>query len=342
VGLVGCGGIGQLRAAALARTPSLTLVAAADADRGRAEALAAKHRIRVERDVGAIAGAADVDAVIVSTPPVDHAAAAVAALTAGKHVLCEKPLARDACECRTMIDAARRAGRALATGFNFRFFPSVRRARALLDAGAVGQLIHVRGYSGYWQPPRAHPAWLRDSAIAGGGTLWDNGIHLIDLVCDFLGDTAGAHVTGAASGPPGSEEQGWAIVRNRAGQVGSLQSSWTDHRGYRFTVDLIGTGGSIRVRCFPMTTTVWRKARRTSIRRHYLFPRTFVMEQLRSYRWVVVESLVAELDAFLARVDGRPAAGAGGADGLRSIEIAETAVAGGWYTLPDAGDDADG
>ncbi|MGH9672607.1 MAG: Gfo/Idh/MocA family protein, partial [Bryobacteraceae bacterium] len=93
VGLIGCGEIGRLRAAAVQRLPSWKLQAVCDADRSRATAVAAVPQSRVENQWRDLAAADDIDLVIVSTPPSSHAEIAIEALRRGKHVLCEKPLA---------------------------------------------------------------------------------------------------------------------------------------------------------------------------------------------------------------------------------------------------------
>ena len=188
-GLIGCGEIGKLRAAALARLGPRLLVAVCDADTARASALAAASGSAAESDWRALISRPDVDVVIVSTPPHLHAEMTIAALENGKHVLCEKPLARDSGECRRMLEAAAKAGRSLATGFNYRFYPSVEKARALLDSGVIGELDHIRAYAGY-SATAHHQAWLHDAAAMGGGALRDNGIHLIDLTRWFLGEVA--------------------------------------------------------------------------------------------------------------------------------------------------------
>src|SRR5205085_9105725 len=156
----------------------------------------------------------------VSTPPSLHAEMSIAALRAGKHVLCEKPLARTVEECRAMISAAQASGAILATGFNYRFYPSVLKARELLDSGLIGKVDHIRSYTGYSATAHNHP-WLHDAAVMGGGTLRDNGIHLLDLTCYFLGDVA--EMQGAASGLvwgfPGCEDNGCVVMRNRRGAI---------------------------------------------------------------------------------------------------------------------------
>ncbi|MCI0437052.1 MAG: Gfo/Idh/MocA family oxidoreductase [Gemmatimonadetes bacterium] len=330
-GLIGCGDIGRLRAAALARTPGCRLIATSDADAQRARNLATRFHAQTDRDWLTLLQRNDVDAVIVSTPPALHARMCVAALEAGKHVLCEKPLARSSAECRTMVNAAARAKLQLATGFNYRFYPSFARAKELLAAGAIGELDHIRGYGGYSATSHNQP-WVHDGGTVGGGALRDIGIHLIDLTRDFLGDVA--DVTGCLTSGvwnfPGCEDNGFVLLRNAAGRVATLQASWTEWRRYQFRIELYGTRGCIRATCFPMmlevvsATTTGGPARRST----QLFPVTALGEKLRSYRWVVTRSFVDEFTAFAALVRGDPSRIATGEDGLRAIEIAERAAAG--------------
>ena len=120
--LVGCGDIGILRAKAVVQTPGCQLVATADTDINKARASAALAPGAVaSTDWREAIRRPDVDAVIISTPPSLHEEMVIASLEAGKHVLCEKPLARSPDECRRMVAAAERTGRRLATGFNYRF-----------------------------------------------------------------------------------------------------------------------------------------------------------------------------------------------------------------------------
>src|SRR5581483_1093623 len=109
-----------------------------DVDEGRLRSVAGTG-VAAERDWHALVRRDDVDAVIVSTPPSLHAQMSIEAFESGKHVLCEKPLARTPDECRQMMYAAEKAGRFLATGFNYRFYPSILKAREFLDAGLIGE-----------------------------------------------------------------------------------------------------------------------------------------------------------------------------------------------------------
>jgi predicted dehydrogenase len=328
-GLIGCGGIGLLRAQALAQTEGVTLTAVNDLDAARARGVSAQYGGAVAADWRDLLARADVDAVIVSTPPSLHTDMAVAALQAGKHVLVEKPLARTPAEGRAILQAAEQADRFAATGFNYRFYPSMLKARELLDSGLIGRLDHIRSYTGYSAADHSQ-AWLHDAQIMGGGALRDNGIHLIDLTCYFLGNVA--QVKGFGSNAvwqfEGCEDNGFALLRNAAGNIASLQASWTEWRGYKLLVEIYGEKGCIRAWCFPMLTHVtWADERGGPTRsKWHVFPKTQIMEKLRSYRWVVVESFRQELQAFSRAVKGERTPLATGFDGWRALHVAHLAT----------------
>jgi len=329
-GLVGCGGIGDLRAEALAKMDGHDLVVSCDSDMARARALTNKHGGDVVDNWHDLVKRDDIEAVIVSTPPSLHMEMTITALEAGKHVLCEKPLARNTEECQAMIDAAKNNNRFLATGFNYRFYPSMLKARELMDSGIIGELDHVRSYTGYSASAHDHE-WLHEFDTMGGGTLRDNGIHLIDLTTWFLGDVA--DIKGFSSRSvwnyPGCEDNGFALMRNKAGNIASLQSSWNEWRGFKLLVEIYGSLGCIRAWCFPMLTQVTWSGERggPTKRKTHLFARTHLMEKLKTYRWVVVESFVEEFEAFANATKGEPSSVASGEDGLLTIRVAETATA---------------
>lgn len=329
IGLIGCGDIGQVRAQAIASCAAVRLAAASDIDEVRAAKVAGQYAAVAMSDWRALVSRADVDAVLVSTPPSLHAEMCIAALESGKHVLCEKPLARNPEECREIVGAARRSGRVLATGFNYRYYPSMQKARQLLDEGSIGELDHIRSYSGYSAAQHSH-AWLHESRTMGGGALRDNGIHLIDLTRWFLGEVA--DVKGFATHHvwnfEGCEDNGFALLQSPEGKVATLQASWTEWRGYRMLIEIYGSRGCIRAWCFPMLTRLtWAaKLGGKPRRRAWYFPWTHVMEHLKSYRWVVQRSFVSELAAFVRAVRGEPSDVATGNDGLRAVEIADAVM----------------
>ncbi len=326
LGLIGCGVAGSLRAAAIVRLGWCRLVSVADVDAPRASAVAKRYRAAADPDWHTLVRRADLDGVIVSTPPSLHAEMCLAALENGKHVLCEKPLARSPAECRAMIEAAKRAGRLLATGFNYRFYPAIATAKRILDSGRIGELDHVRSFTGHPGGREFTHPWVHDPTVMGGGALVDNGMHIVDLTRYFLGEVG--DVKGFATEHvwrfDGCEDNAFALLRSPAGKVATLQASWSEWRGYRFWVDVYGTRGCVRASYPPMLTyVVWVNERGgPAQRRWHIFPTLQVIERLRSYRWTGCRSFMDEITAFSREIAGHKTALASGRDGLRAVEIA--------------------
>ncbi len=186
VAIIGCGLIGQKRARALG---SAQLTACADVVIERAQALAAIARASLATaDYHTALARSDVDIVIVATPNNLLAPITRAALEAGKHVLVEKPAALNVRELDGVMVIARQSGRLVRVGFNHRYHPALCKARELYEAGALGEMMFVRGRYGHGGRLGYEKEWRADPALAGGGELIDQGIHLIDLSRCFLGD----------------------------------------------------------------------------------------------------------------------------------------------------------
>ncbi len=328
-GIVGMGWAGCLRAEAIGALAGFDLVALCDQDEGRRNEAARKYGADPVADWRALVQRPDIDAVIVASPPNHHREIAVGAFENAKHVLCEKPLAPTPQDCEAMIAAAEKSGKSLATGFNYRFYPAVRKARELLDGGAIGALDHIRSYAGHPGGEEFTHAWVHDPGVMGGGTLMDNGIHIIDLTLYFLGGVSG--VCGASSNKvwrfEGCEDNGFALVKNENGNIAALQASWSEWRGYRFFVEIYGTEGYIRLSYPPMLTVVGKKAGRGGRvqRKIYAFPKHQVLERLRSPTWTARTSFERELREFEKLTQGRPAALATGYDGAAAVNVAHAA-----------------
>ncbi|MGG5258120.1 Gfo/Idh/MocA family protein [Phycicoccus avicenniae] len=148
----------------------------------------------VETDWRALVARPDVDLVDICTPGDTHAEIAIAALEAGKHVLCEKPLANTVAEARAMAEAARRAaahGVRSMVGFTYRRVPAIALARQLVQQGRIGQVRHVRAqYLQDWLvDPEAPLTWRLEKERAGSGALGDIGAHVIDLAHFVTGES---------------------------------------------------------------------------------------------------------------------------------------------------------
>jgi predicted dehydrogenase len=129
-------------------------------------------------------GDSAIDAVYVASPVALHAEQTIAALRAGKPVLCEKPVALNFAQAETMASAARESGRLCGVAYFRRLFPKLARAKALIAEGAIGTPVLVEAnYHGWLESPDR--GWLKDPALAGGGPFYDVGSHRIDA-CNFL------------------------------------------------------------------------------------------------------------------------------------------------------------
>ena len=160
--------------------------------RSRLYALLTRDVRKAEAYAGAVAytelgdalGDTEIDAVYVASPVALHAEHTIASLGAGKHVLCEKPVAMDFAQAETMAAAAGASGRVCGIAYYRRLYPKLIRAKELVAEGAIGQPVLVEAnYHGWLESPER--GWLKDPALAGGGPLYDVGSHRIDA-CNLL------------------------------------------------------------------------------------------------------------------------------------------------------------
>jgi predicted dehydrogenase len=246
--IVGAGRIGQIRAAVIRRTERACLAAVADTDRTRAERLAEETSAEVSSDWKSLIARKDIDAIVVATPTRYHADITIAALESGKHVLCEKPLGRNVVEARRMFDAAHSSARILKTGFNYRHMGHVRKAKELIEAGALGPLHFLRCRYGHGGRPGYEKEWCTDAELSGGGVLLEQGIHIFDLVRYLLGEPSEllAQTQRFYWSFPVVEDNGFCLLRTRTGQVAQLHVSWTQWIN-TFELELFGRDGYLRL-----------------------------------------------------------------------------------------------
>jgi predicted dehydrogenase len=190
-GLIGCGDIAAKRvASALRETAGSTLVAVARARAELAADFAARHgAARSYADWRELLRDTEIDAVYIATPVRLHAEQAVAAAEAGKHVLCEKPMALDVAECERMVAAARDHRVRLGVAYYRHHYPVVARLRDLIASGAIGRPVLAQAEA--FEPfdvPVDHPrSWFLRKAESGGGPMMDFGCHRIEVLRDLLG-----------------------------------------------------------------------------------------------------------------------------------------------------------
>jgi predicted dehydrogenase len=245
VAIVGCGLIGRKRAGALG--PG-RLVACADTAKARADALAQTSAGATSTDDWrAAVDRPDVDVVVVSTTNDALAAVTRFAVEAGKHVLVEKPAARSVGEIDPVIAAAATCGRLVRVGFNHRYHPALQQARELVDAGALGALMFVRGRYGHGGRLGYEKEWRADPARSGGGELMDQGVHLIDLSRWFLGDLVS--VDGLAQTcfwPMEVDDNAFLLLRTARQQTAFLHVSCSEWKNL-FSLEIYGRVGKLQV-----------------------------------------------------------------------------------------------
>jgi predicted dehydrogenase len=205
VGLIGSGYIGRAHSIALQEvgavfpdvaTPVCELLADRDAASAERSAVAMGFR-RSTGDWRALVADADVDIVDICSPNYLHKDMALAAIAAGKHVWCEKPLALDAAEAEEVADAAARAGVVHLVGFNYSLNPLIRLAQSMIADGAIGAPMGFSGryFEDYMADPAVPHSWRCVRRLAGAGALADLGSHLIDMAETLLGPIGSVFAT---------------------------------------------------------------------------------------------------------------------------------------------------
>ena len=257
LGIAGLGRAFSLMLPTLIADPRITLVAGADARPENAARFAAVCGVRAHADFESLCRDPEVEAIYVATPHALHAEQAVAAARHGKHVLVEKPMALTLAECRAMIDAARAAGVHIVVGHSHSFDAPVRRARELIDAGAIGRvrMVNAQYYTDFMYRPR-RPEEL-DTA-AGGGVIWSQGAHQVDIVRLLAGADAVSvrAMTGNWDAKRPAEGAYGALIAFDGGAFASLLYSGYGHFDSSVFCDGIGELGQ------PVERTHYGAARR--------------------------------------------------------------------------------
>lgn len=215
----------------------------------------------------------DIDVIDICTPNNVHAEIAIAAAKAGKHIICEKPLARGGEEAKTMLDAVEKAGVIHMVAFNYRRTPAVALAKKYIDEGRIGKILNFRGtYLQDWSADPDGPlSWRFQKKIAGSGTIGDIGTHVVDLAHYLVGPIAavsaltptyvktrplqagGVDKLGAsekkADAPRGEvdvDDEVVSMLKFENGAIGSLEATRNGHGRNNFiTLEIHGTKGSI-------------------------------------------------------------------------------------------------
>jgi predicted dehydrogenase len=246
VGLIGAGRQGFRRANAIKNTED-KLVIIADINLNAAKSLAYDMKCEATLNWKEVVKRKDIDIVVVTTPNHLHAPISITALKNGKHVLCEKPLARTPEEAKKIVDIAMKTKMKLKCGFTLRHHPGIRQARKWFDENRIGELMFLRCYYGMCGRMGYERDWRANREISGGGELLDQGIHALDLFRWFAGDFSqviGFTATTFWNTPV--EDNAFVLLRTDKGQIASLQASWTQWKNL-FLFEIYGRDGYIIV-----------------------------------------------------------------------------------------------
>jgi predicted dehydrogenase len=275
-GVLGAGQISRSACQQINRHADARVVALSDPHAERlaelsAELSSAPGGVRTYADSQALLGDPELDAVFIATPNALHAPLALRALAAGKHVIVEKPFATSAGEAETVIEAAERARRTLSVGMNQRFLPASQRLAELVQSGKLGRVYQAKAF---WFRRAGIPklgTWFGKKELAGGGALFDIGVHLLDLALFLMNRFDPISVSGqvySTFGARGLGEGGWgmservhadfdvddaatALVRFADGATLTLDVAWAVHQKEPDRMNLLLHGTDAGASCFP-------------------------------------------------------------------------------------------
>ena len=187
IGIIGAGLIGEKRGLVIKQSRSDEVKWVIDINKDRAKRLAKKVGGQVDNDWRKVLNDPEVKLVVVATTHNWLAKISLAALKAGKHVLCEKPLGIALTEVKKCVDLAKKNKLVYKAGYNHRFHPALLKAKKLFDRGVIGELMYIKADYGHGGRPGYEKEWRMDKKISGGGELIDQGAHLLDLAGWFMG-----------------------------------------------------------------------------------------------------------------------------------------------------------
>jgi len=246
IGILGAARIAPMALVRPARSvPEAAVLAVAARDEARARRFAARHGIpRVHRGYAELLADPEIDAVYNPLPNSLHCEWSIRALEAGKHVLCEKPLASNADEARRMTEVASRAGRVLVEAFHWRYHPLAERMKAIVESGELGRVRHVEASCCF---PLLLPGDIRYRLDLAGGALMDAGCYPVSIVRHLAG--AEPEVVSAAARLASPEVDRWmrAELRFADGRTGRITCSLFSAAWLRVEARVIGDEGEMRV-----------------------------------------------------------------------------------------------
>lgn len=261
VGIVGCGMITQTRhAPEYAANPNVEIVGVYDIDEKRRKEFSMLYHCKAFATAEELLTDKGIDAVSVCSPNHTHASYSVMAMKSGKHVLCEKPIALNIEDSREMMQVAEETGKILMVGLNQRLLPTHRKAKEVLDSGAIGKIITFQTnfkHSGpeNWSINRSNSTWFFDKSKAFFGVLGDLGAHKLDIIRYLLGQEVekinATIMTLDKKCPDGSpigvEDNATCTFKMQDGLPGMMTVSWINYGEEDNSTIIYGDKGVMKV-----------------------------------------------------------------------------------------------
>ena len=261
IGIIGCGKIAQVRhIPEYLSNPDACLYGMFDMNQERAKELADKYGCKAYQSYEALLADPAIDAVSVCVANNAHAEISIAAMRAGKHVLCEKPMAVTLEECEEMVRVSKETGKYLMIGQNQRLAKAHIKAKKLIEEGAIGRVLTFRTVFGHggpetWSVDPGKNVWFFDKKKAAMGAMADLGIHKTDLIQYLIGqkvvETQAMLTTldkrDATGNLIGVDDNAICIYKMDGGAVGTMTASWTYYGQEDNTTVIYGTEGIMRL-----------------------------------------------------------------------------------------------
>lgn len=274
IGILGCGKIAQVRhIPEYAENPDVELAAFYNPSRKRAEEQAEKYGGKVYDTAEELLADESIDAVSICAANYAHAELSIKAMEAGKHVLCEKPMATNLADCEAMVECAKKNGKFLMIGHNQRLAKAHVEAKRLIDQGLIGKIITFRTTFGHggpetWAINPGKNVWFFDKKKAAMGVMADLGVHKTDLIQYLTGQrvvrTTARLVTLDKRGEDGEligvDDNAVCIYEMSGGAFGTMTASWTYYGAEDNSTVLYGTKGIMRIYDDPAHSIVVKLA----------------------------------------------------------------------------------
>lgn len=235
VGIIGCGSIARYRHLPEYHShPDVDIIAVCDVALERAHEVAQTYGAKAYTDYKDLLNNEEIQAVSICTPNVFHAPMSIAALHAGKHVLCEKPMATTIEEAERMNEASQASGKILMIGHNQRFVSSHQKAKEMISKGELGKIYSFRTTFGHSGPEAwsidGEDSWFFKKNQAAIGAMGDLGVHKADLLRFILGEEfheVAAFVETSAKKEANVDDTAVCVLRTESGIIGTLAASWS-------------------------------------------------------------------------------------------------------------------